>query len=81
MIRTQIQLDEDLYVNLKRRASESGISMSAALRDILRREFRSKGKKKSLKDFTFVASGSSDEGDLSPISERHDEALAEDFLN
>jgi len=85
MIRTQIQLDEDLYSALKERAYKSGKSMSAVVRDILGREFRagvmSKGKKRSLEDFSFVNLGSSVQGDLAPVSERHDEALDEIYLD
>ncbi len=32
-----------------------------------------------MQDFTFIASGHSKKSGLEPISERHDEALAEDF--
>jgi hypothetical protein len=31
--------------------------------------------KKTLKDFPFISSGSSDQGDLQLVSERYDEAL------
>ena len=34
-----------------------------------------------VKDFTFIGSGRSKPSDPRPLSERHDEALAEDFLS
>ena len=34
---------------------------------------------RKVKDYQFIASGTSSQSDLTPISERHDEALAQDF--
>lgn len=51
--------------------------MSALLREALRQHLAPQGKPFRLEDFTFIGSGHSDDGDLSPVSERHDEALGE----
>jgi plasmid stability protein len=79
MIRTQILLDEPTYRALRRRAYEKGCSLSAVVRDILGEGLRrSKAKRKlTIKDFTFIGAGRSKQGKFSPVSERHDEALAE----
>lgn len=79
MRRTQIQLDERTYKALRRRAYERGCSISAIVREILTRSLggRRPQKRLTLKDFPFIGAGRSDQGKLSPVSERHDEALAE----
>ena len=76
---TQVQLDEPTYRALKRKAFERGVSMSAFLRDLLRAEFNPVPAPRRLESFRFIGSGRSEQGGLAPISERHDEALAEDF--
>lgn len=74
--RTQIQLDESTYQALRRRAFEEGCSLSALVREILGDALGTTGKRPStLGAFSFVASGTSRQGDLAPVSERHDEAL------
>jgi len=77
MKRTQIQLDERTYEALRRRAFKKGCSMSALVRELLAHSLKmGKAKKRpSIKDFTFVGAGHSRQGRLSPVSERHDEAL------
>lgn len=79
MKRTQVQLDERTYQVLRRRAFESGSSLSAVVRDLLRRAlFLPAGKRRrTLRDFPFVGSGRSRKGRLAPVSERHDEAFAQ----
>jgi hypothetical protein len=79
MKRTQIQLDEATYQVLKQKAFERGISMSALLRELLREKFAPASTPRRLESFRFIGSGSSDQGRMAPVSERHDEALAEDF--
>jgi hypothetical protein len=81
MRRTQVQLDEEMYQALRRRAYRCGCSISAVVREVLARVLRppSAGGRRTLKQFPFVACGKSDQGSLSPVSERHDEALAEAF--
>lgn len=77
MKRTQILLDEPTYEALRRRAFESGRSLSAVVREILLRSLSRPAPRKGrrLADFTFIGSGNSRQGKLAPVSERHDEAL------
>jgi hypothetical protein len=79
MKRTQIQLDEATYANLRREAYERGCSISALVRETLARSFGGQRSKKptGVRGFRFVGSGRSRQGGLAPVSERHDEALAE----
>jgi hypothetical protein len=77
MRRTQIQLDESTYQLLRRRAFERGMSMAALLREALMQHLAQESPQPRFKDFTFVGSGNSDDGNLQPVSERHDEALTE----
>jgi plasmid stability protein len=79
MKRTQIQLDERTYAALRRRAYERGCSISALARELLTEALGTRPAKKrlSLKDFSFVGAGRSEQGELAPVSERHDEALAQ----
>lgn len=81
MKRTQIQLDERTYAVLRRRAYERGCSISALVRDALAQSLAAPAPKRplTLKQFTFIGAGRSRQGKLSPVSERHDEALAEAF--
>ena len=79
MKRTQVQLDEVTYQALKRKAFERGVSMSAFLRELLRERLHPAPVPRHLGMFRFIGSGQSEQGGLAPVSERHDEALAEDF--
>jgi len=80
MKRTQIQLDEPIYELLRKKAFECGVSMSAVIREALKGYLGAPSTRPHrLEEFGFVASGRGRQGDLAPISERHDEALAEDF--
>lgn len=80
MKRTQLQLDEPTYESLRRRAFQRGISMAALIRELLQEKLgTTPSRRLSLEDFPFIGSGRSEPGNLDPISERHDEALAEDF--
>ncbi len=80
MKRTQIQLEEATYEILRRRAFEQGVSMAALLREALVDYLGVKPeKRRSLREFGFVGSGESKQSELAPVSERHDEALTEDF--
>jgi plasmid stability protein len=77
MKRTQIQLDERTYETLRRRAFEKGCSISALVRELLAHALgtaRVRGRP-TMKDFTFIGAGRCRQGRLSPVSERHDEAL------
>jgi plasmid stability protein len=76
----QIQLDEGTHKLLRRKAFEKGMSMSALLREALQVYLTGiEQRPLRLEDFTFIASGRSKKSKFDPISERHDEALAEDF--
>ncbi len=80
MRRTQVQLDEATYRVARTRAFERGISMAGLIRELLQEKLGTKqGRRRRIEDFTFIGSGRSDPSDLDPISERHDEALAEDW--
>ena len=82
MKRTQIQLDERTYEVLRRRAFEKGCSISSYVREVLSYSLGLSGtkRKRSIKDFHFIGAGHSRQGKLAPVSERHDEALAEILL-
>jgi hypothetical protein len=81
MKRTQVQLDEETYQKLREEAQVQRTSMAALIREAVRAHLglslSPKPKKRRLEDFTFVGSGRSEQGDLEPVSERHDEALAQ----
>lgn len=80
MKRTQLQLDEPTYQLLRTRAFEEGSSLAALIRKILHQHLGVTDKRiRKVKDYQFIASGTSSQSDLTPISERHDEALAQDF--
>lgn len=78
MKRTQVQLDERTYEALRRRAFEKGCSMSSLARQLMARSLGTSTatRQPTIKDFTFIGAGRSRQGRLSPVSERHDEALA-----
>lgn len=81
MKRTQVQLDEATYQLLRRKAFDRGISLAALIREVLREHLgMSLATRRRIEDFTFIRSGSSDDGSLKPVSERHDEALAEALM-
>jgi hypothetical protein len=79
MKRTLIQFDEDTYHKLRHRAFEQGRSISSVARELVAKGLRSGKRKKYTRvdQFSFVGGGRSKQGRLSPVSERHDEALAE----
>jgi hypothetical protein len=79
MKRAQIQFDDATYAALRRRAFEEHRSISSVVREELAKALLPKkpGKRLNLKDFPFVGAGRTKQGSLSPVSERHDEALAE----
>ena len=81
MKRTQVQLDEPTYKSMRAAAYERGISMAALIREALHEYLGvAPGAAGRVEDFSFIASGRSSQSGLEPISERHDEALAEDFV-
>jgi hypothetical protein len=80
MKRTQVQLDESTYQLLRRMAFEKEISMAGLIRQVLQEHLGTRpARRRRVEDFTFIGSGYSNESKFDPISERHDEALAEDL--
>ena len=81
MRRAQIQLEEDTYDLLRRKAFQEKKSIAKLIREIVRKEMTpvDHTRPSSIKDFTFIAAGRSKQGPLEPVSERHDEALEEAF--
>ncbi len=80
MLRTQVQLDEHLYELTKQRAFAVGTSMAAVVREALARYVAAPAKRPaSQRSYSFIGSGRSQPGGPQPLSERHDDALAEDF--
>ncbi len=79
MKRTQIQIDEPTYEALRRRAYEERRSLSSLVRRLLAEAMGGGGpsRRRTIKTFASVGAGRSRPGRLSPISERHDEALAD----
>jgi len=75
--RTQIQLDERTHKALRRQAFEKGRSISSLVRELLSHALGTRKSKRrpTMKDFSFIGAGRSRQGRLSPVSERHDEAL------
>ncbi len=82
MKRTQIQLDDEMHAALRRLAYEQGRSMASVVRETLAKGFETRRPRKaaSLRSFPFVGAGRSEQKTVSPVSERHDEALAEVLL-
>jgi predicted transcriptional regulator len=76
MRRTQIQLDEETHDRLREEAHARRTSMAEVIRGALREHLGLEPRPRDETCFSFVASGRSDQKDLAPVSERHDEALA-----
>ena len=80
MRRTQIQLDEKTYALAKQRAFAESKSLAAVVREALAHYLTaSSGSPTGPEGFSFIGSGRSRPDSPIPLSERHDEALAEDF--
>jgi hypothetical protein len=77
--RTQIQLDDETYAAVRRKAYEEQRSISSVVRDALREKLGTMKRRKrlTLASFPFIGAGNTRQGKLAPVSERHDEALAE----
>jgi hypothetical protein len=78
MKRTQVQLDDATYDLVRRRAFEDRRSISAVIRETLAAAFET-GRKPAtrLTDLSFVGSGRSSQRPGHPVSEHHDDALAD----
>jgi plasmid stability protein len=82
MRRTQIQLDETTYEMVRRRAFSEGKSMAAVVREALTQCLApGVARPLTMDSLTFIGSGRSKSGDPRPLSERHDEALVDDFAS
>lgn len=80
MIRIEIQLDETTYALANQRARAENKSLAAIVREALEQYLKPSGNRSAgLEDFTFIGSGQSRPGTPHQLSERHDEALVEDF--
>lgn len=92
MRRAQIRMDEATYALARQRASAEGISFAAFVRKAVEQQLAPEGRQATVrnpspensqpvvrKGFSFIGMGRSDQGNLSPVSERHDEALEEAF--
>ena len=92
MRRAHIRLDEATYALARQRASAEGISFAAFVRRAVEQQLAPESrdatdqsirpdnsKPAPIEKFSFIGIGRSDQGDLSPVSERHDEALEEAF--
>jgi len=79
MKRTLIQFDEETYEKLRRTAFEQGRSISSVTREMVAKGLglRKRQKLMHVKQLRSVGAGKSKQGGLAPVSERHDEALAE----
>lgn len=79
MRRTQIQLEEEMYDSLRRRAFQEKKSVAGVIREIIKKEIAAPGlvRPSSIQDFSFIGVNRSKQGMLKPVSEHHDEALEE----
>jgi hypothetical protein len=82
MKRTLVQFDQGTYQKLRQKAFQQERSISSLVREMVAQALEG-GVKRSqpthLRQILSVRAGRSKQGRLSPISERHDEALATAF--
>jgi plasmid stability protein len=79
MKRLLIQLDEDAHRQLRRRAFRQERSLASVIREIVSKslaEEASRERRTHIRQFASVRAGRSKQGRLSPVSARHDDALA-----
>ncbi len=81
MKRTQVQLDEEAYELIRRRAFQEKKSIAGVIREIIKKEISPSDlpRSSSIEHFKFIGAGRSKQGSLKPVSERHDEGLEEAF--
>lgn len=81
MRRAQIQLDEEVYELLRRRAFKEKESVAGVIREIIGQEIAvSRGARiPTIRSFKFIGVGRSKQSSGKAVSERHDQALAEVF--
>lgn len=81
MKRTQLQLEDEAFEALRKKAFTTGKSLAAVVREAVDQYLgRAPAKKRKLRieDLTWIGSGSS--GGPGDIGRNHDKYLAEDFL-
>jgi len=82
MRRTLIQFDEETYRKLRQQAFRQEQSISSLVREMVAKSVSgdaTREKPRRIDQFVSVGAGRSRQGRLSPVSERHDEALAAAF--
>jgi hypothetical protein len=82
MKRMQVQFDEATYEALRRKSYDERRSISALIRDLVPKSVgpaSRRSRPRRLAEFPFIGAGRSKQGRLSPVSERHDDALATAF--
>ena len=79
MKRTLVQFDAETYRRLRQQAFRQERSVSSLVRELVARGLADDQRPKPIRarDFLSVRAGRSQRGRLSPVSEKHDEALAE----
>ena len=79
MKRALVQLEEETYQQLRQRAFRQQRSISSLVREIVVKALEGDAgpaRPRRVSEFLSVGAGRSQQGRLSPISEKHDEALA-----
>jgi len=82
MRRTLIQFDPDTYQQLRQRAFREERSIASLVRELVGAGLAgrtTRGRPTRINQLLSVRSGRSKQGRLSPLSERHDEALEKAF--
>ena len=82
MKRTLIQFDEETYRKLRQRAFRQERSVSSLVRELVATGLEggaARPRPKRISQFASVRAGRSKQGRLSPVSEKHDQALAAAF--
>ena len=82
MKRTLIQLDDETYRRLRQQAFRTERSVSSIVREMVAKGLDGDAPQKRrthLADFASVRAGRSTQGALSPVSEKHDAAVAAAF--
>jgi plasmid stability protein len=82
MKRTLVQFDEETYRKLRQQAFRQERSVSSLVREMVAKGLEGDAGRKRptrVNQFSSVRAGRSKQGRLSPVSEKHDQALAAAF--
>ena len=82
MKRTLIQFDDETYRMLRQQAFRQERSISSLVRELVARGLHGgavRERRRRVSQFSSVRAGRSKQGRLSPVSEKHDQALAAAF--